>query len=67
MLVPLILTRCPACRKRLGLNGTMLEDALIVCVSCGSHLRVEMAARLHLTAVDARLSQTSDSQPESYG
>lgn len=65
--LPLMLTPCSVCKKRLALNGTMLDNTLVVCVSCGSHLRVVMAPRLHLVVVDERVSHTIDSQPESYG
>jgi hypothetical protein len=67
MISALILMRCPTCRQKLALNGTMLTGTLVVCVTCGSHLQVDMAAPRHLTMVNPRLSHTADSQPESYG
>ncbi|GIV96033.1 MAG: hypothetical protein KatS3mg057_0690 [Herpetosiphonaceae bacterium] len=65
--VPLIVTRCPVCKKKLALNGTMLPGQMIVCVTCDSHLRVESLDPPRLAQVDPALSRTEDARPEAYG
>jgi hypothetical protein len=62
----LTVTRCPVCQKKQALSGSQRPGTLVVCAGCHSHLQVTAQSPSRLLAVDARLTRTADSQPESY-
>ena len=65
--MPLEIVACPACKQKLAVQEYVVVGAQIVCISCGSSLRIKQRQPLRVELVPEEATYNADDRPESYG
>ena len=65
--MPLEIVTCPVCEQKLAVQEYVGVGAQIVCISCGSSLRVKQRQPLRVELLPEEATYNSDDRPESYG